>query len=379
MNFLRKLLICIYNLQGGGAEKVLINFLEVLDKSIFEVTLLVLKKEGVYLKYIPKGIRVIYIFKTLFGRKIANTILKNFDERILYKIFVKQKYDVEISFLEGYSTKLISGSMNPSKKIAWVHADFGSYHWTNKFFSFNKEKSYYEKFDNIVCVSKMCLNSFKNIFGLEEKLKVIYNVLDKNLESYYKFNFKNVFNEYKSIKLLFVGRFEKEKGIERLVDVFISVLNEVDVDVVLFLVGEGSLKEKLEKIVKDCNVNEKIKFISFKENIYDYIASSDYVIVPSYSESFCLVLAEAICLNKMCISTDTAGGREILDNGEYGLLVENSEDGIKNGILKVLRDSSLKNKYESKLLNWSYKFRNDYIINKINKLIFSEKDYDKLH
>ena len=107
MDILKKILICIYNLQGGGAERVLINFLNLIDEKKFKVTLLVLKKEGVYLDKVPSHIKVIYGFKTLFGRKISNKVLKFFDGKILHKIFIKEKFDVEIAFLEGYATKLI--------------------------------------------------------------------------------------------------------------------------------------------------------------------------------------------------------------------------------------------------------------------------------
>lgn len=375
MGILKKILICIYNLQGGGAERVLINFLNLIDKNKFDITLLVLKKEGIYVPKIPSQIKVKYVFKTLFDRKISNKVLKFFTNKFLHRIFVREKYDIEISFLEGYATKLISGSRFENYKIAWVHADFSTYHWTNKFFGLEEEKNYYSKFNKIVCVSKECLKSFKDIFGFEEKLKVIYNVLDKSLESYDKFNFKNVFNGYKTIKLLCVGRLEKEKGVERLLEAFRDVINSGYRNVTLFLLGDGSLKNNLKRFVFENNMEKNVEFISFKEDVYNYMLSSDYVIVPSYSESFCLVLAEAICLNKMCIATDTAGSREILDNGKYGLLVENSREGIKNGIIKVLEDNSLKNLYEGKILDWSYNFENKYILEKIYDLLeFSREE-----
>ncbi len=369
MGILKRVLICIYNLQGGGAEKVLINFLNLIDRDKFKVTLLVLKKEGIYISKVPSHIEVKYVFKTLFGKKISNKVLKIFKGELLHRIFVKGRYDVEISFLEGYPTKLISGSRFNSKKIAWVHADFSTYHWTNKFLKLEEEKKYYKKFHDIVCVSKECSKSFKDIFGFEEKLNIIPNVLDKNLESYNKFNFKNVFNEYQTTKILFVGRLEREKGVERLLCVFKDVLNRGYKNVILFFLGSGSLECKLKKFVYENNICDNVEFIPFKENIYDYILSSDYVIVPSYSESFCLVLAEAICLNKMCIATDTAGAREILDNGEYGLLVENSNEGIKNGIINVLEDESIKRAYESKIPNWSFNFGNKCILTKIYELL----------
>lgn len=356
-------------MQGGGAERVLINFLNLIDIKKFDVTLLVLRKEGVYLNKIPSNIKVIYIFKTLFGRKISNKVLKFLNNKILYKLFVRGNFDIEISFLEGYPTKVISGSKLNSKKICWIHADFKDYHWTSKFFSKDEEKCYYEKFDKIICVSKNCLQSFKNIFGLEEKLNIIYNVLDKNLESYDKINFRNVFKSYKTTKLICVGRLEKEKGVERLLYAFMDVLEEGFKDITLFFLGDGSLKGKLQNIVERNNLNESVKFISFKENVYDYITSSDCVIIPSYSESFCLTLAESICLNKVCISTDTGGARELLNNGEYGILVENSQEGIKKGITKFLSNDFSKENYEVKLRDWSKKFRNESIINCIYGLI----------
>lgn len=366
---MKKILICIYNLQGGGAERVLINLLSVIDKNKFKITLLVLRKEGIYLDKVPEGIKVIYGFKTLFGKKISNKVLSFLSNKLLYKIFIKEEFDVEISFLEGFATKVISGSTSHSKKIAWVHADFKTYHWTRNIFNFNEEREYYSKFDNIVCVSKMCLNSFKNIFGFEEKLIVIYNLLDKSLDNYSKVHFKNVFKDYKTTKILYVGRFEKEKGVVRLIEVFKDVIDLGNRELTLFFLGEGSLKNTLDKFVKDNGLDRYVKFISFKENVYDYILSSDYVIVPSYSESYCLVLAESICLGKVCIVTDTAGGREILNNGEYGVLVENSKEGIRNGILNVLKDNFSREEYEEKLLDWSYNFRNESIIGKINDLI----------
>lgn len=366
-------------MQCGGAEKVLINILRLLDRKLFDITLLVLRREGTYLNKIPSDIKVIYGFKTLFGRKISNKVLKFFDNKILHKMFVKEKFDIEISFLEGYGTKIISGSKNCSKKIAWVHADFKSYHWTNKIFSLNEEKEYYSKFDKIVCVSENCSKSFKDIFGFEEKLNVIYNVLDKSLESYNKFNFKNVFESYKTTKIICVGRLEKEKGVERLLYSFKDVLNDVDKkNVTLFFLGDGSLKIKLEEIIDKYNLNGNVKIISFKENIYDYILSSDCVIVPSYSESFSLVIAESICLNKICIATNTAGARELLDNGKYGILVENSEEGIKFGLRKFLSNGFSKCKYESELLNWSYKFKAKSIMEDISNLInFEDGEHNK--
>lgn len=369
MSNLKKILICIYNLQGGGAERVLINLLNSFADENYNVTLLVLRKEGIYLDKIPDKIRVIYGFKTLFGKKISNKVLSFFNSKILYRMFVREKFDVEISFLEGFSTKVISGSISDSKKIAWVHADFSNYHWTNKIFSYDEEKRFYSKFNDIVCVSKLCAKSFVDKFGFNDNIKIVYNLLDKNLENYTKIKFNNVFNKYKTTKITYVGRIEREKSVGRLIESFEEILNMGYKDITLFILGDGSLKEHLERYVSQNNLSDNVKFISFKENVYDYILSSDYIIVPSYSESFSLVLAESIYLGKMCIATDTAGAREVLKNGEYGLVVDNSKDGIKRGILKVIDNPKLKDEYISKMNMNDYEFNRMNVLKKIFDII----------
>lgn len=328
-----------------------------------------MKKEGVYISKIPAHINVIYGFKTFFGKKFCNKILRTLNCEILHKIFIKDEFDYEISFLEGYSTKVISGSKLNSKKIAWVHADFENYHWTNDFFTFNEEKEYYSKFDNIVCVSKKCLKSFKNIFGFEEKLKLIYNVLNKNLENYDKIHFKNVFNDLKGPKIICVGRLEKEKGVERLLRIFTQEIKNFNYCGNLIFLGEGSLKTYLKEFVIKNSVEDNVKFIDFKDNVEDYILSSDYVFVPSYSESFCLVLSESICLGKVCISTSNGGGNEILKDGECGLIVENSDDGIREGIIRILSGENLNAIYENNIQKWSVNFKSDFILEKVNDLL----------
>lgn len=366
---MKKVLISIYNLQGGGAEKVLINLLDSFDYESYDVTLFVLRKEGIYLNKIPNKIKIIYGFKTLFGRKISNKVFNFFRPSVLYKMFIKEHFDIEISFLEGYATKIISGSFNKSKKIAWVHADFNTYHWTESIFSYKEELSYYEAYDNIVCVSNECRKSFNKMYNLCDKTLTIYNLLDKNLENYPKINFNNVFKSDKKIKLLYVGRLEKEKGVDRLICAYKDILDMGYTNTSLSILGDGSLFNALKEYISNNSMDEYVNLISFKENVYDYILSSDFIIVPSYSESYSMVLAEGISLNRICIATDTVGAREVLDNGEYGLIVDNSKEGIVKGIIDILSDDNLRRKYIENMKDGNYIFRREIILGRIFKLL----------
>ncbi|MGG3478575.1 hypothetical protein ABES21_13775 [Peribacillus frigoritolerans] len=124
----KKVLFCIDSLKGGGAEKVLIDILNRINNK-YDITLFLIYNNGVYLDNLPKNVRVNYMFNTNNPFFLNNKILLNFLEKIihivfqkipsklLYKLFIRNKFDVEIAFLEGKSTKLISGSKQTSKKL----------------------------------------------------------------------------------------------------------------------------------------------------------------------------------------------------------------------------------------------------------------------
>lgn len=114
-----KILIIENNLAGGGAEKVLITLLENLKPPKYDITLLLIKNKGLYLNDVPSYIKVQYMIDVTNGEKEfpkdSDALIEFYEERI------DRDYDVEIAFLEGPPTKLLSHSNNKhSKKIAWV-------------------------------------------------------------------------------------------------------------------------------------------------------------------------------------------------------------------------------------------------------------------
>ena len=76
--------------------------------------------------------------------------------RLFYQLGIREKYDIEIAFIEGRATKIFGASTNKkSRKLAWVHIDLFHGHWTTKTFRNNLqvEKECYQKFDDLVFVS----------------------------------------------------------------------------------------------------------------------------------------------------------------------------------------------------------------------------------
>ena len=267
--------------------------------------------------------------------------------KTLYKYYVgDEKYDVEIGFFRGLSVKIISGSTNKtSKKLAWVHSDFEKCRGiTNNFKSLADTKQAYSRFDNIVCVSKKALKSFNEKIGLPDKTVTIYNMLsaEKILSAA-----QEPINIKKSkFTVLSVGHLIDVKGYDRLLSA-VKQLNDNGFDFELWLVGYGKDETKLKEFAEKNNL-KNVKFLGYQKNPYKYMRAADLYVCSSRYEGFNLTVAEALFLETPILSTDCTGPSEILDGGKYGMLVDNSEEGLYNGIRAFLSDHSILHTYSEK-------------------------------
>lgn len=364
---MKKIAFFMHNLCGGGAEKVLVDIINNLDVKNNKITLILIEKKGVYLNQIPRDIDVIFIEEKLkfIPNKIYLKLIKYFP-KIFYYIAIKESYDVEVAFMEGFLTKLVANSRNNnSEKICWVHADFATFHWTKNIFKKGKEAECYNKFDDIVFVSNQAKFSFENLFPLNNSNKqVIYNpiisskIISKSREQNIKFE---------QFTVISVGRLMPEKGYERLINAHAELVDKYPHK--LIILGEGKERKKLEKLIKILNVEKSVELKGFIENPYSYIKAADLFICSSITEGYSLVVCESIILGKLVISTDTAGPKEILGNGEYGIICKNSTDGIKNSLEYVLKDKNIIQNYEEKTIERKKDFDYIKVIKDIEKII----------
>lgn len=346
-----KILFMINNLYGGGAEKVLQTLLGQLDKNKYDIVLYGVTNEQYNTRIYPKNITYKSVFsgqyhstiKSVFLIKVINKfklfIYNNFSAKLFYKLFIKGIYDVEVAFIEGYSTRIISGSQQKSKKLAWVHIDLDANHWSAiAYKSLNDEIAVYKEFDSIICVSESVKITFAKKFGIINTLNVCYNPIDVDdiiLKGQKAINI----SKSKDFLISAMGRLANQKGFDRLIRCT-KRLVDAQYSVELWILGKGDDEKLLKNLITKYNLEEHVKLLGFQSNPYKYIKQCDLFVCSSRSEGFSLVIGEAYILNKPVISTNCAGPDELLNFGEYGLLVDNSEQGIYEGILAVLNSTS---------------------------------------
>lgn len=395
-NTKKKVLFLIHTLQIGGAEKVLVDLVNNIDKEKFDVTLMTVIDTGAFRSDLSKDIKYCSIFSNPFKRnkkendennkdlakKSGNLLsgsnkIKLFLAKIyawfwkkancekIYKKHIKEKYDVEVAFLEGISAKIISASNNKdSKKIAWIHVDLLKERKTEMFFKDLKtEKNTYEKFDKIIAVSKMVKESFIRKYSYKEDDKVIvkYNPINEKTIMEKAIETPNELVKQK-ITLCTVGRLSHQKGYDRLLRAM-KKLKENDIDVDLWIIGVGAEEENLKKYINKNNL-DNVKLLGYKSNPYSYIKMADIFVSSSRAEGFSTVISEAIILGKVVLATDCAGTKEMLgEDNEYGLVTKNSDEEFYEGLYNILTDKNLyeRYKYKVKERKTMFDFRNSVV------------------
>ena len=343
---MKKLFFLINTLETGGAEKCLVEICNNLDKSKYDVTLCTLYNKGNNRKDLSSDVHykcLVKVKNTLIRRILVYLILYVLHESLIHRFLIGNKYDVEIAFLEGIPTKIISGSKNKnSLKYAWVHTDlYNNYSFGKLYKNLKKHVECYKKFNRIICVSESAREGFVKRFKIDKNICVKYNIINdlaickKAEEFYLKGN---------SFRIVAVGRLVKLKGFDRLLKVFKNLVEE-GFDGELLIVGDGVQRTELEHFVTKNKL--PVQFIGASDNPYKYMKTADLIVLPSRAEGYSTVACEAIILEKPIVAADCAGMREIFGDSEYGLVVENNDEAILIGIKEMIFDNELRESYSN--------------------------------
>ena len=354
---MKKIIFGITGLTLGGAERVLVDIVNNLcDK--YDITIFTIYAKGELEKQLDSRVKlkslynVSYLELPTIKRKLLAPLKILVLKRYIYKKYIKKDYDVEISFLEGPITRLFSVKNKFSRKITWIHNDisrvFGK-GFKSKLKRYIDKKVYY-KYADLIFVSKENLNNFNEIYNTKKireiPKKVIYNYIDSKRvieKSNEKVNIE--FNKDK-INFVSVARLVEQKAIDRLIKVHKKLIEKYGDNHNFWIIGDGPERENLVNLIKKYNVEKSFFLVGKKENPYPYIKKSDYFCLLSKFEGYGMVLEEAKILNKFIIITDTAA-REAVEGYNNKCILENTEDGIFNGLSKVLENKNIEKIDES--------------------------------
>lgn len=333
----KRILFFHFDLQGGGAEKVLINLLNHLDPEKYDITLQTIFGAGPNVKDIPSHVRFKYLFKHVF--RGFNTIMKLFSPGLLHRLLIHDKYDIEVGYMENSPTRIVSGCPNKdTKKIVWVHVEIE--HPQTFLAGYRNKKEFlscYHKVDGIAFVAKTALESFEHHYPeITTPKMVVYNVNDyerirRLAEEEIPFSLdKGVVN------LCSVGRLCSQKRFDRLIRI-VARLKKAGIATHLYILGEGGDRNSLEQLIEQLSLKNDVTLLGYDSNPYKYVSKMDLFVCSSIKEGYSTAVTEAVSLGVPVVTTECSGMREILQDGKFGVIVPNDEDALYDGLEGLLK------------------------------------------
>ena len=345
---MKKILFLINNLSYGGAERVLVNLANNMDKTKFDVTVQTLFDEGVNKQFLSDSVHYRSSLKKSF--KGNSIVIKMLPPRLLYKFFVKEDYDVVVAYLEGSCTRILSGCKDKNtKKVTWVHIELTQPKlFKSSFWTLRSARKAYNKYNKIICVAETVKGAFVKTLGIyPDTLDVLYNtnetdrILTLSTEPIEDIQFENDVPNFCS-----VAKIIPTKGFDRLLNVHKRLLDE-GYKHRIYLIGIGEQMEELKRAAAEKGVADSFIFLGFKENPYKYMKACNAYVCSSRREGFSTAVTEALVLGLPTVSTNCSGAIELLgENDDYGIVVDNSEEGIYEGMKKMLSGSDTLSHYK---------------------------------
>lgn len=375
---MKKITILALHLGYGGIENAVVTLANLLCNkySVEILSVYRLYKEPVF--KLDDRIKVSYISNLKPNKKEMKYYLKkkNFSMffkgittsgKIGYVKYIKTAMtlrkldtDVIISTRTVHNSLVSKFAKKSIKKIAWEH----SHHNNDKKYINSLVRSC-KNMDYLVSVSNELSNFYKKYLG--EKSICIYNCLDSIPNKTSKLDSKN---------LIAVGRLSKEKGFDDLLKLFKKISFKYS-DWKLNIVGDGMEKNNLLDLAKELKLGDKVIFHGYqnKEYINELLQDSSIYVMTSYTESFGLVLIEAMSYGIPCISyTSAQGANEIISDGIDGYLIENrNEDEMIDKISTLISDEKLRKKLGKNAKVNSRNFSGDNVLKKWTKIIDSKR------
>ena len=362
---MKKVLIITENFRSGGTTSSLLALLENFDKNEFDIEIIVDRKDGPHLKRVEsdyvihevntiyreayglkKLVRKINIFKYELKKgillyRIKSKIFKSkksykeLNEKIIknQNILEKSKYDYIISYQEGWPTYYgIKYDANISK-IVWLHTDP-----KNSNLDMLDYKEMYRHYDICVCVDDECKkNLIELIPSIKNKTYVIRNMIQTNHINKLKNEKCDVIKD-KKLNFITVARLDdKAKGISRAIEVCKKLILE-GYDFRWYIVGDGRDRKEIERKIKDYKLEDKFILLGEQMNPYKFINKCDLFILPSIYEGRPISVEESHFLGVPTLVTNYASAFNQIEDGKSGIIVNNSFEGIKEGIEYIINN-----------------------------------------
>lgn len=370
---MKKILFVINSLSRAGAEIAMLELIQRVQQEDCEISLYVLTGIGELRKELPKGVHLLnkdycddsvlvgngrkqlkkkvivsllkrgniirlfpYLFINLMRMLVKGKVLP---DKLLWRslaegaTFFDERYDLAIAFLEGGSTYYVADHVNADKKVAFVHVDYEKAGYTRKL-----DKGCYLKYDTVYTVSEEVRDSFIQTYPeCSAKTKVFHNFISReNIRK--KALLPGGFSDaYDGMRILTIGRLTEQKAFDVSIEAM-KQLKDENIRVRWYVIGEGSQRPFLEKLIAEYGLQSDFILLGALENPYPYLKQTDLYVHASRFDGKSIAIQEAQVLGCAILVSDCSGNREQVTDGVDGRMCAFTPRAICDGIKEMIAD-----------------------------------------
>jgi glycosyltransferase involved in cell wall biosynthesis len=348
----KKILFCIHDLRGRGAEKVLATILKKLDREKYQASVFVYHDD--FVTKIQDHVNIIsahiphYPLNASLPKKIKNNIHKVLS---LFRTLRSFRPDIALS-ISGTNITLMLAKYIYDRKLKVILSEHTMASLFNKeteniFIRYLTDKLIslvYPLADLIITPSKAVFDDLASAYQISTaKISVIPNPLDiEYILNSTRENSDFTFPDDNSFRIGFIGGLSREKNVPCLIKT-LGILKKNGLKIRLFLIGEGDERENLENLSQEISVAEYVHFLGFRENPYAILHDLDVLVVSSFFETFSYVMLEAMACGVPVISTKWKGCEDIYRDMENCLLVPiDDPENLAHAIERIMNQKEVR-------------------------------------
>ena len=370
----RKVLFVVHQLNFGGVQKALLTALDAIDYPENDVTLYVRKNRidlidsvnenvseiivnddpGHYYKK-PYAIMLLSLIKVCGLLKGDVSGIKKKLDRYIVECHMKyekkkyfsdgKKYDVAISYIQGYNALFTDKCVNADRKIMFFHGSTDETHEIHE--------DVFPHFDKIVGVNSGVRDVLCGLYPeFADKITYLENYVDAELVRKRSEEYTVDAPQDKTV-LCTCGRFTRVKGFDIAVDAA-AMLKEHGVPFVWYFVGDGPERESLLRQIAEYGLDDSIIVTGMRDNPYPYMKACDIYVQPSREEAHPLAIIEAKILCKPVVSTNTVAGKALVQENINGMLTQFDGRSLAQTVSDLVYDNITCESIKNNLARWDY-------------------------
>ena len=373
-----KLLFRHRSMEMGGVEKVMLSLMNNLDREKFEMTVCLNLNQGELRDEFPSHVRKVYLTdgKEDFSKNKIIQKIQLFQRRqkleklrknpeIVDREYLKENYDIEIGMTYNDFEPVLNSSNKKSKKVGWFHSEIQVPKLQPLV---PKILEHFPQFHYMI----YCSEKIKNLMHEHypnlnyPKESVIINAIPIE-EIKQKANADFLLPNAESKIFVSVGRLHTRKGYHKLMDAHKKLLNEGFQHTVI-IIGDGEELPNLLEQQKNLGVQKSFVFAGNQMNPYPFIKNADFFIMPSESEAWPLVIAEALILQKPIIATKVGDVESMIEDRKTGYLIDYDTNEIYVAMKEFLTNEKLVSDLRENLTAIEKQFDNKKIFDEVEEI-----------